>query len=332
MPFSHLQKKIFEMIRSRVGHHVSLPDELAETLSISHDSAYRRIRMEKKLSVEELEILCRKYDIALDLSLAMNGSATHFRRVSTEAAKFSGFLEGIAADLRSIVSQPGARICYYAKDIPLFHYFPFPEIAAFKIFFWRRSVMGQPELEGEKFSLRDLPSDTHTHGMAMTELYNAIPSREIWTAETFLSLLSQIRYYQESGVFAKAGDATALAERVLDFVNHIESQVAAGSKFLPGKDVQRRAQHFEFYVNEVLLGDNSILVTSDTEKRVYLPHHVVNYLVTDEPGFCAETERLLQNLIHRSTLISATGEKARKQFFNGLRHKTQQLMKELEGA
>jgi hypothetical protein len=320
------------MIRAKVGLHVSLSDELAESLNISSDSAYRRMRMEKKLSVEEVEILCQKYEIALDLTLAAHGNATHFRRVSTEASQFSGFLEGIAADLKTIVSQPGARILYYAKDIPLFHYFPFPEIAAFKLFFWRRSVMGQPSLQKEKFNLFQQSSGIPAHGLQMTELYNAIPSTEIWSAETFLSLLLQIRYYHESGIFAGPRDARILCEKVLDLIRHIENQVAAGSKFLPGKEVQRAAHYFDFYVNEVMLGDNSILVTSETEKRVYLPHHVVNYLVTDEPGFCTETETLLQNLVQRSTLISATGEKARGLFFNELKKRTESLMKELESA
>lgn len=42
-----LQQHFFDHIKERLPTHLSLVDEVAELLSISNDSAYRRIRGEK---------------------------------------------------------------------------------------------------------------------------------------------------------------------------------------------------------------------------------------------------------------------------------------------
>jgi hypothetical protein len=329
MPVNALQKKLLQLIREKIGAHVSLADELADALSISTDSAYRRMRMEKKLSVEELEILCTRYELSLDLAPKLAGQSTCFRRISSDASQFSVFLNTIADDLRFISATPNSRISYYAKDIPMFHYFAVPEIAAFKVFFWRRSVMGLSELEKEKFDLRKAEPSLVALGSRLQEHYCSVPSTEIWSGETLQSLLLQISYYHASGAFAQACDAKLLCDKVAELIDHLEAQVAAGGKFLPGKPVARPAGQFDFYVNEVLLGDNSILVQTDTSRKVYLPHHVVNYFYTDEPVFCEETHNLFQNLMKRSTLISNVGEKDRNRFFAGLRSRLDDLRKEV---
>lgn len=45
--------------------HLSLVDEVAGLLDISNDSADRRIRREKPLSFEEINVLCTHYRISV---------------------------------------------------------------------------------------------------------------------------------------------------------------------------------------------------------------------------------------------------------------------------
>src|SRR5450755_606756 len=61
-----VQQVFFQHIKSNLAAHLSLVDEIADLLSISNDSAYRRIRGEKPLSFDEIKILCAHYKISLD--------------------------------------------------------------------------------------------------------------------------------------------------------------------------------------------------------------------------------------------------------------------------
>jgi hypothetical protein len=61
-----LQSSILDTIKSSLDPSMSLADELAECLSVSKDSAYRRIRGETLFDISDLEKLTKKYNLSLD--------------------------------------------------------------------------------------------------------------------------------------------------------------------------------------------------------------------------------------------------------------------------
>ena len=56
------QKILFDKIREKLPSENSLVLELADLLDVSTDSAYRRIRGQTKLSLEEAVLLVRKFN------------------------------------------------------------------------------------------------------------------------------------------------------------------------------------------------------------------------------------------------------------------------------
>ncbi|GHU62212.1 hypothetical protein FACS1894123_02780 [Bacteroidia bacterium] len=60
------QKHLFEIIKGHIPDQYRLADLVGELLSVSPDSAYRRIRGEKELSFSELQTICRKFHLSLD--------------------------------------------------------------------------------------------------------------------------------------------------------------------------------------------------------------------------------------------------------------------------
>ena len=57
MDGNQTQILFFNHIKTKIPPYLSFVDEVAEDLSISNDSAYRRIRGEKPLSLEEAQVL-----------------------------------------------------------------------------------------------------------------------------------------------------------------------------------------------------------------------------------------------------------------------------------
>ena len=62
----NLQQLLFQQIKVKIPENLSFVHEIAELLEISYDSAYRRIRGEKELSLEELVKLGVRFEISLD--------------------------------------------------------------------------------------------------------------------------------------------------------------------------------------------------------------------------------------------------------------------------
>ena len=54
-------------------------------------------------------------------------------------------------DSLDIAKAKEQRIIYAAIDIPIFHYFKFPELAAFKMFYWMKEVMNVEFLNDKLF-------------------------------------------------------------------------------------------------------------------------------------------------------------------------------------
>ena len=73
----NVQKKFFKELKVKLPSNLSLVNVVADELSISIDSAYRRIRCESDLSLKEFDILSSKYAISTDavLSKSLKGTS-----------------------------------------------------------------------------------------------------------------------------------------------------------------------------------------------------------------------------------------------------------------
>ena len=72
------QQLFLQHIKSLLPPHLSLVDEVAEVLNISNDSAYRRIRGEKPIALEEIKKLCIHFKISLDKFMHLNSDSVLF--------------------------------------------------------------------------------------------------------------------------------------------------------------------------------------------------------------------------------------------------------------
>ncbi|MDR2039182.1 MAG: helix-turn-helix domain-containing protein [Bacteroidales bacterium] len=81
------QKRLFEIVKSKISGQYRLADIIEDLLGVSSDSAYRRIRGEKELSFSELKKICEKFNLSMDEILNYNsnqGALFHYIPVNLE--------------------------------------------------------------------------------------------------------------------------------------------------------------------------------------------------------------------------------------------------------
>jgi transcriptional regulator with XRE-family HTH domain len=319
-PQPGLQQILFQQIKIKLPDNLSFVHEIAEVLEISYDSAYRRIRGEKELSLEELYRLSQKFDISLDASLGLHSNHVIFNKIGLSPVSFmiKDWLQRIQEDIKRIHAARDKEIIYAAKDPPIFHYFHFPEIAAFKFFFWEKTICDFPAYEDKLFRIDDTNPEIVEIGNSILRSSMKIPTIEIWNEDTFRILMRQIEYYWISGYFAKKDDMTNLLDKLEKWVLHIRKQAELGYKFAYGQPAEGIENSFNMYENEVVLNDNTILVKVGEMKATYLTYNVISLLLTRDPAFCDNVEQHMNQLMKRSNLISVSGEKERNRFFNKL--------------
>lgn len=328
MDTSHPQVLLFQYIKTSLPSHISLVDQVADLLNISNDSAYRRIRGEKEVSLSELKTLSHHFKISIDQVLQLQNELVVFRapEINEERVGFIDYLKAMLEYMRYFNTFTNKRMLYFCKDITFFHFYLYPEIAAFKTFFWSKTIKDMPEYKGKLFSLEEFPLlDCFHLGQEIIREYNKIPSLELWNAESINSTLSQLRYYKDGGYFKHPEDLNIVIDSFQKCLDHIELEVERGIKFMPGDpEIVYRAP-IQFYVNEVIIGSNTILLELNEEKLSFVTYNVLSYLITKDPRFNEKAFANFFTVVSRSSQISGTGEKERNRFFNAMREKVNAL-------
>ncbi len=317
------QHFLFQRIREKLPNNDSLAEVVAELLHVSNDSAYRRIRGETPLVLEEARILCDTFSLSLDELLHVSTNSIFFTYTQIDHIQFSfgKYLEEIRNSLMLVNASNEKEITYLGKDIPVFYNFLYRPLFAFRYFFWMKSILQHPDFVHLQFSDDLLSPDLEQIGKEITQLYVSIPSTEIWNTESVNSTIAQIEYYREAGYFQCEEDIEKIYHSLRSLIEHIKTQAETGTKFIPGENVNIRKQHYHLFYNRVVLGDNTIIVIMEGQKTLYLTYDVLNYMVTRDVKFCNAVYGKLQNLIRRATILSNASEKQRNIFFNILQRK-----------
>src|SRR6185295_18177184 len=143
-------------------------------------------------------------------------------------------------------------------------------------------------------------------------------------------IFRQIEFYRDSEVFESDEDAYILYEAVDKLWDHLEKQAALGYKFNYGDPEQKPISELSMYFNEVLLGDNNMLVILDDKKMSFVTHSTINFMITRDLKFNDNMYGHIQNQMRRSTLISEVSEKERSRFFRIIRDKITNRMQSLK--
>lgn len=320
---SELQQQLFQIIKSRLSTDASVAEEIAALLGISTDSAYRRIRGEKPVTFDELYKIATHYHISLDQLMSINTGAILFQGqyLHKQNFRFEEYTNSLLQNMAYMNSFKEKEFYYSCKDLPIFYHYVFHELAAFKWFFWLKTYFQFPEFERKKFRLADFPVELFAIDQKILNFYNQIPSVEIWNIESMNIIFQQVEFYRYAGVFESDKDAYMLYEAVEKLWDHLEKQASLGYKFTYGDPEEKPMAKFRMYFNEVLLGDNNMLLVLDGMKLSYLTHTTINFMTTRDMVFNENMYNHLQNQMKRSTLISAVSEKERAKFFRIIRER-----------
>ena len=96
---------------------------------------------------------------------------------------------------------------------------------------------------------------------------------------------------------------------------------------MPGIGEAGYGSEFKFYINEIILGNNTILVETDDIRTTYINHIVLKVISTTDKAFNDRSFSNFRNLQSRSHLVSGTGEKERHKFFKAMRERVQACRK-----
>lgn len=318
-----IQSEFFNQIRANLPSHIALVDEVADFLKISTDSAYRRIRGDTPISFEEIGKLSRHFKVSVDKLLNLKADSYIFsgKLANTQDHILDKWLENVLAQFEFMSNYPDCKVYYLAKDLPLVHFFQAPELAAFKFFFWQKSILQFEEMRGSRFEIGQIDPICRSLSEKIVVTYNKISTIELWNAESINSTIRQIEFYRDSEMFYSRAELFLLWEILENLVDHLERQAEYGTKFAYNGSAERGGASYSIYNNELILGNNTVLADMGSFRLTFLNHSVINYISTQDVRFNDYMYSAVQNMIRKSEQLNNVNEKARLNFFNRLRAK-----------
>ena len=299
--------------RKKIGDK-SLNDELANILNISYDAAHRRSSLKSKFSLEEAVELARYYQISLDQFV---GTPNQLVVQRTQPVKSSEDLLNYFDNSLKILSSfknknHHAKVYYSAKDIPFFYTISDSVLSKFKFYVWMNLLNQDKFLT--KFKDFDFKYYSESN-KALEELYEQQEVTEIWNESSISSILQQIKFYFEIGMISSKEGELILEDLELLFAR-LESKIADN-------------KNFEIYINELVILNNSILFTNETENAYFVPFSMFGYIMTNDKVTSDDAKSYFEHQIKNSKSLNNAGNRDRALFFNKMKRKINALKDEL---
>jgi hypothetical protein len=319
----NIQEALFNKVKAQMADHLKLADELADILEISVDSAYRRIRGETTLSLEDIVTICNHYNLSFDSFLNPKvGSVTFsYNPLFSSEEDFERYLLNILGMLEKMAAF-GGEITYAAEDVPVIRSLSYPNLAQFKIYYWLKSVLNDTSIRHDQFELGLLPEKYNVICENIRTTYNKVNSIEIWTEETLYSTLKQIEFYWQTGMFKKQSEAI----KVWDDMHQVVKDLKFAAEHESKNPEDPKGASFKLYDCEVLVGNNCIILKAGEWQRTFISYNSMNSLNTEDKAFNQEAVQWMQNLMRKSAKLSGIGERQRFRFFKKMEEKLQNTL------
>ncbi|CAN0015495.1 unnamed protein product, partial [Chrysoparadoxa australica] len=295
----------------------SLGNLLSDVLSVSPDAIYRRLRNETSLTALEAKKICNHFNLSFDALAEIGTGKVVFGYPPLNTFDFSleTYLEGILAAFKRLKELDGAEMILSVNNINFFHLLNFPQLVRFKLYFWAKTHLQIPDYDQDKFKHEKTTENAFQLGKEILQLYNSVPSIEIYDPEFMRGFMRQIHYYFKAHLFEEPEYALFLHDRVSMLSDHLKQQSVAGRKFMYGTQAPATGNDFTMYLNETINSESTFYYSGEGRSGLYITHNVMSYLETTNEQYVKDSRMILDRQLANSSQISLTNEKERNSFF-----------------
>ena len=307
------QKQFIDQIRKELPQGKSLNDSIATILDISYDAAHRRTSLKSKFSLEESLTLAKHFNISLDALFGTTEeeyvAVQKTQQISNEQ-ELQAYFENSYRSLLPLLDQKDGVIYYSAKDIPLFYNIGNDRLSHFKMYVWLKLL--DKTYRDKNFDSFSPQVSTLQSAQKLGELYQNLPTIEIWDTTTINSTLKQIHFYYKAGQLTSK-TALELCLLLKDLLNEISKKVIS------------RKYQFKLYYNELLLMNNNVLILTKHQKSLFVPFNMLSYYTTSDQRTCNQAQKYFEKQLKHSKLLNTSGEKEQNTFYNKMMAKVDAL-------
>lgn len=316
-----LQKEFLKEIGQKVATNSLLSNEIAKVLEISKSEAYNKISGKSALTLTQVNSLCTKYNVDFEIkkpggSLTCKVAYTPFHAGKTDMGKYLVLLNKFMNDM---AMSNVSKLSCATDDIPFFHLFKYPELAAFKLHFWDTRIPKKNISNANKnFDFKKANKKNIRAALELHKTYSTIPCLEIWTKSYLLIIIDQIKYAYESQLLKDKKLANIICDQLLHTLADVENYALFGSKS------KTKEISFDWYQCDVV-GNVAYLADIPGKQICFLRFNTFNNFQSDDGQLCNEVDMWMKFLLNNATGFSGQGSKQRNNYLHNARETIQSL-------
>lgn len=308
------QKDFLLQVQERLPHNEKIARFISTYFDLSTSAAHRRTSCEALIPLNELLQLSVEFGISIDeILFSQPKSGVAFERGPriTSVIHLKHHLEQILTQIETLRRVSDALMYYAARDLPLFFYFRYPALAAFKVNVW----LSDSHMQNHQIDLQLIPELLIKLGKQLSLSYNELSTVEIWSPQTLSNVYNQVAYFHRAGYLA--------GKDALDILDDVRKIIDDRERTALDKNKQGEYRA-ELYICDYLMMGNGALAKIGNTQTAWVSYSGVDLIRTSNTGFCTDYEQAFKWHIQQGVGISGSATDKRTQFFDDLRIQLEQ--------
>lgn len=320
-----IQEQLFELVKNKLGSSSQWVDQVAEILSLSKPAVYKRINGTTAISLNDLSILMKAFDLSFDSLIHTDKLTVDFSFPSSGGStkNFIDYLTPIKNFVSNLSLWPDVEIWHATSELHLFYYFLDKDLTNFKMFLHAKTLWDLKGYEDIKFSMDNFSGSNLIEDKISEILdhYFVAPNVELWNENIINNTLNQIKYFLISGYFEKPEEALVLCERIRSLIRHLRKMAETGKKFKMGKEPDPNSGDYHLFHNELSYTNNLMLILSPSQNCVFTTYNNPNFMISENEKLIEYTKNWFQRVKRLSHPISQDAQQSRMLLFNQIEKK-----------
>jgi len=290
---------------------------IGKCTSMSTSMIYRTLSGERKLTFDEGEQLISflQHHNLLPPDLATG----HRWKYSLNIAKDdlpSQFINDLENSMMQL-DVKNAKLWLTSYEIPVFYYMQFPELMAFKLFFWSKTIWS-PIYKASEVFITDLwlTAERLSSIQSIYNQYCSIKSVEYLNTNMCINTARQLNYARDMGWFKNIKKYLDLNSLVYELLESLKEKGEKHVKKSPFDSTIKNKVIIK--ENEVYFTNNIYLIESNSQKRIFAVLDNPNHLSTSDESMVNRIDQWFSDLDTHSIAISHGSDLDKKRFFEQL--------------
>lgn len=302
------------LLFSKFPTRAKLVDSLLDILYISKEALYRRLRGDVPFTFQEICIISNKLGISLDNVISFSNLRS--RPFHLKLTNFThptdidyAMVEEWLYALSEIKDDPLTEYSTATKMIPDCIHLNFEHLTRFYFFKWQNLY----ENDGHTKKFQDIKATDRILKLLkeMKQLYRLLKKTYIVLDNKFIQyLIEDIRYFADINLLTE-GDKQLLKKDLFLLIDYLED--------LSFKGVNEEGNKISIFISNINLEGGFSYIDSQKYKITLLRSFTLYDVSSMDEFTLEECRQWMLSIIRTSTMISESGERERKFFFNSQR-------------